>query len=211
MRRELSLVVVSLCLFPSRGVQQAPPGWLAVADHAGLDSLVRHSGSFSGWVRGDQDTSVGTLRQSFQADSVRGHRLRFRAFVYTKLDEGTAGLWMRVDGPGVQEVLAFDNMNLRPITGYTPWRPYEVVLDVPAQSSVIAFGLLVEGRGQVWLDDVQLEVVRSAVPSTDMGGGLAQPQAETPLSSSPAEQERILGARRRAPRWPVNLGFEQRP
>jgi hypothetical protein len=173
-------VVASLCLLPCRSVSQAPPGWTAVADHAG-------------------------------ADSVRGRRLRFRAFVHTKLAEGTAALWMRVDGPGLQDVVAFDNMNERPIIGDTPWTPYGVVLDVPAESSVITFGLSVEGRGQVWLDEVQLEVVDAKVPSTNMDDALAKMQGETSPAPSLEERDRILASRRRAPRWPVNLGFEQRP
>jgi hypothetical protein len=71
---------------------------------------------------------------------------------------------MRVDGP--QGVLAFDNMQSRPIKGTADWKRCDVVLDVSSDASAIAFGLLLAGPGQVWFDDLHIEAVDSTVPVT---------------------------------------------
>ncbi len=41
------------------------------------------------------------------------------------------------------------------------------MLDVPANATLIAFGVLVSGEGTAWLDDAKFEVVPSSVPTTD--------------------------------------------
>jgi hypothetical protein len=58
-----------------------------------------------------------------------------------------AGLWMRVDGQE-PKMLAFDNMQGRPIQGTTAWKRYEVILDVDPQATAIAFGILWTRRGR---------------------------------------------------------------
>ena len=75
---------------------------------------------------------------------------------------------MRVDGP--QGVLAFDNMQSRPIKGTADWKPCEVVLEVPGGATAIWFGLLLSGPGQVWFDDLQVEAVDATVPVTGTAG-----------------------------------------
>lgn len=72
---------------------------------------------------------------------------------------------MRVDGPDKQ-VLSFDNMQDRSIRGTTGWTRYQIVLDVPDDGVNIAFGVLLGGLGQVWVSDIQFEVVSTIVPTT---------------------------------------------
>ena len=91
---------------------------------------------------------------------------------------------MRVDGKK-RKILAFDNMQRRPIRGTTSWTKYSVVLDVAPQSTGIAFGILLAGKGQVWLDDLKFEIVGSDVPTTDQ--------------LSP-----------KLPKTPQNIGFEKK-
>ncbi len=59
-----------------------------------------------------------------------------------------------------------DRMERRPVYGTTDWQKYEIVLDVPADSRTIMFGAHLEGRGEIWIDDAQLEVVGNDVPVT---------------------------------------------
>lgn len=73
---------------------------------------------------------------------------------------------MRVDGQQ-HGSLSFDNMQNGPIKGTTDWHRYEVVLDVPAESVAIAFGLLLTGKGLAWINDVQFEEVGAEVPAPD--------------------------------------------
>jgi len=108
----------------------------------------------------------GTLARTFVPDPYRGARLRMRGMVKADAVDNWAGLWMRVDGPQKQ-ILSFDNMQGRPITGTRDWQPYDIVLDVPQESTLLAFGILLAGKGHVWLSDVTFETVGQDVPTTD--------------------------------------------
>ncbi|RJG47497.1 S41 family peptidase [Motilimonas pumila] len=67
-----------------------------------------------------------------------------------------AGIWLRIDG--ASEVLAFDNMGNRPITGNTEWQEVSVVLPLSLKDRKIFFGGIVSGPGKAWFDDFKLEV-----------------------------------------------------
>jgi len=75
------------------------------------------------------------------------------------------GLWMRVDSAS-EDMLQFDNMSDRPIFGTNSWNQYSIVLDVPANSAIISFGILLTGKGEVWLDGLSIEVVDNDTPTT---------------------------------------------
>lgn len=157
----------------------------------GVDREVAHQGSGSGfiWSRTDQiEDDFGTLMQMFKADHYRASRYRLTAWIRSKDVHEWAGLWMRVDGPETSEngeYLAFDNMQRRPICGTTDWRVYRIVLDVADNATYIAFGVLLGGPGQVWMDDVTFEKVDTTVELT-------------------------AGRRREYPDEPTNLDFERR-
>lgn len=124
----------------------------------------------------------GTLMQSIQATQYAGRRVRLRAWVQAKDVTDWAGLWMRVDK--AEKMVGFDNMQQRAIRGTLPWTAYDVVLDVPADATGISFGVLLSGPGEVWLNNVQFEVVGTGVDTTGMHGGASLPTT------------------------PVNLGFQ---
>ncbi|MGI8684822.1 MAG: hypothetical protein ACR2MO_07005 [Acidimicrobiales bacterium] len=79
---------------------------------------------------------------------------------------GWAGLWFRVDGDG-RNSLAFDNMQNRPVQGTTGWARYEVVLDVPEGATLLAYGALLSGSGEIAVADLRIEKVGADVPTTD--------------------------------------------
>lgn len=134
------------------------------------DSQVKYSGQASGLLKYTSDGSpkgFGTMMQTFSAGQYLGKRVRLGAYIRSEGVEDWAGLWLRIDGEQSQE-LGFDNMENRPIKGTTAWKRYEVVLDVPTESANLNLGVLLTGKGQVWVDDVQLEVVDKTVPTTNM-------------------------------------------
>ena len=113
------------------------------------------------------------LAQTTGAAPYRGTRLALTAYlrvsdVYTP--QGVF-LWLRVDGPSGAacgpDLLAFDNMRARRITGAHDWRPYTLVADVPQHATAIAFGVQLNGGGAVWADDFALFAVGPDVPVTD--------------------------------------------
>jgi hypothetical protein len=158
----------------SGSAQFVPTGWyragMAPQDYdMGIDREVAHNGTSSGFIRSrsTEPRPFGTLMQAFKAEGYLGRRLRLSGYVRAEGVEGWAGLWMRVDGPTGQS-LAFDNMQDRPIRGTLDWQHHEIVLDVAEGSTNIAFGALLAGKGGIWVDDFEFEVVGRDVPVTDM-------------------------------------------
>lgn len=135
----------------------------------GIDPTHRLNGQASAYLKASvaQPGGFATLMQDFRGSQYYGKRLRLSGFVTAQGVEQWAGLWMRVDGKG-GKILSFDNMGDRPIRGTNDARQYTVALDVPTESAGIYFGILLAGKGQVWLSHVQLEVVGTDVPTTDL-------------------------------------------
>jgi hypothetical protein len=99
------------------------------------------------------------------------------------------------DGKGNYSV-ARDLMRT-PVKGTTDWKQLEVVLDVPREGAAqIRFGVMLAGKGRVWVDDFQFEVVGNGVKTT---GGTV----ETGKASAG------MGPVERLPAEPKNLDFEQ--
>ena len=166
-------------------------GWMVSGSHPNdydirLDSTLAYQGQRSALIqsKSPQIGGFGTLMQVFKANRYRGQRLKMSGYVKTEAVETWAGLWMRVDGPEHQ-ILSFDNMQNRSITGTTAWTQYVVVLDVPAAAERIAFGVLLAGAGRVWCDRIQFEPVGLEIPTT-----------------APDADQQI-------PNEPLNLDFEQ--
>jgi hypothetical protein len=61
-----------------------------------------------------------------------------------------------VDGPS--QILAFDNMHERGVTGTTDWKEYSIELPVAANAENINFGALFPGSGSAWFDDFKIEL-----------------------------------------------------
>jgi hypothetical protein len=200
----------------SAQVGPMPAGWHAVGgatgDYALGADLSRRDGG-QGLGGGTIRSLVGdprgfaSMQQSIRADLYRGQRVRLSGFVKTGAPmTGTAALWMRVDGPARSE--SNDYMKHRPVAQATDWARYDVVLDVPRDAVGISFGVLLDGPGQVWLDDVALEPVGRDVALTGSRGqvvpaadGPGAPRQEARRRHAQAAEYRVARLR------PVNLSF----
>lgn len=182
-------ILMTLTSF-THGGDLLPEGWIGgnIGEYdIGVDRNTAKEGKSSGYIKSRTQTpkSFGTIVQTFSAEDYVAKRVRLSALVKAEKIEGWAGLWMRVDGQGQEEyALSFDNMQTRPIQGTADWKRYEIVLDIPEKSKTVTFGLLLEGSGQAWIDDVQFAVVTSDVPVTGQ-------------------------VRAALPKKPVGLGFEE--
>lgn len=107
----------------------------------------------------------GTLMQEIDAAAYLGKRVRLTGYIRSNDLKRWAGLWMRVDGL-YAKVLSFDNMEGRPIKGTTPWTHYAVVLDVPKNAQLIAFGILLDGEGGVQISQIRISAVGADIPTT---------------------------------------------
>jgi len=133
-----------------------------------IDKSVAHGGKASALLKSKSVTAkpFGGFVQSIKADDYRGKRLRMSGYAKAEGVVGWAGLWMRIDGPKVGQIIALDNMHDRAIKGTSDWVRYEVVLDVPSDAAIIIFGALLDGAGQVWVDDSNLDIVDASVATT---------------------------------------------
>lgn len=150
-------------------------GWFLSGSHPfnyeiGVDQEVVHQGSMSGYIKSItvQDISeFGTMMQQFIADKYRGQRIKLSAFIKTHQVQQFTGLWMRVDSAS-EDILQFDNMSNRPIVGTNNWNQYSIVLDVPENSAVISFGILITGQGHVWIDQITFDQVDESMATTNL-------------------------------------------
>ncbi|HZS03246.1 MAG TPA: hypothetical protein VFD58_00090 [Blastocatellia bacterium] len=177
----------------------------------GVDRSVAHGGRASACVRSKAaglKAGAVVLRQAIRADYFRGRRIRLSGYVKGHVTEGWAGLWMRIDGQQGDR-LGLDNMKDRPIRGKTEWVKYEVVLDVPEDSIAIAFGLLLAGEGQVWMDDLELEVVdHQTVTTGAYRRSEPRPGDEESKRRRAAYAGRLNEELKTMPSRPVNTDFE---
>lgn len=186
---------------------EIPFGWTALGDtsyvittdtglHVGGRGFTVATISASEKVSG-----LGILQQSIKANEYRGKRIQLTGFLKARATDADANLFMRIDG--ASEVLASDYMEARPIRGTSDWTQYALVLDVPRNAVGITFGFSLVGSGQVWLDDLAIEVVdANDVPTTGHALG---------WSGKPQQFGRGgRNAYESAPRFPINLDFEQK-
>ncbi len=123
--------------------------------------------------------------QNCSPENYAGKRVRMTGYMKSKDVAESAAFWFRIDANGSKEPSNFDNMNNRPIKGTTDWKKYEIVLDVASDASNLAYGALLSGTGQIWFDNITLEIVDNSVPSTN-----------------------LYGDKKQSPKSPVNLNFE---
>jgi hypothetical protein len=166
----------------------APKGWIAAGSkpkdyNMSVDRTVAHGGEASASLKcvALKPGGFGTLMQTCKADAFRGKRVRMSGYVRSQNVTDWAGLWLRIDGAR-GEPLGFDNMQQRPIKGTGDWKKCEIVLDVPESAAEIAFGLLLTGPGQAWMDDLAFEVVGTDVPTTGSKTAPAAPSAPANLN-----------------------------
>lgn len=135
----------------------------------GVDHNCVHQGKASGYIRSINEKTEGfaTMMQTFKADAFRGQNLQLSGFLKTNDVDGWCGLWMRVDGQD-EEVLRFDNMSNRPVTGTTEWKQHSIVLQVPESSTSISLGVLLYKKGQVWANNLRIDTVGDEMPTTNM-------------------------------------------
>ena len=155
----------------------------------GIDKGAGQSGKNAATIQ-SKDTKIdgfGTLMQQCNPEKYLGKRVRMTGYVKSENVAIWAGLWLRIDQAGTQQPLSFDNMESRSIKGTTGWKKYEIVLDVPANASLMAFGALLSGTGKIWFDNMAFEIVDKSVQTTDLKG-----------DKNPA-----------TPSGPINLDFEK--
>ncbi len=153
--------------------------------HMGIDKGAGYHGNNAATIKSNEKKidGFGTLMQQFKPGKFANNRVKMTGYAKTESVIKSCGLWLRVDQIGTSRPISFDNMADRPILGTTTWTKYEIVLDVPANASLIAFGALLEGTGQIWFDNISFEIVDNSVPVTGKINNASQSAiSEEPLN-----------------------------
>jgi hypothetical protein len=109
---------------------------------------------------------MGTLSRTVPARRFHGKRVRLSANLHTER-AGRVQMWMKVTDAN-DRVLAFDDMQSRPLRGSTRWRRYSIVLNVPANAKEISYGFLLAGSGAAFANDFALNTTPNSTPTTGM-------------------------------------------
>ncbi|HVH42941.1 MAG TPA: hypothetical protein VM925_11380 [Labilithrix sp.] len=152
-----------------------PNGWavrgIAHQDFVALvDRTTRHGGAASAKLQNKTDEPRGQaeLAQAIRADRHAGTRVRVAGWVKgEKLERGgrfRAATFAADAGP-MSPGLTHASCSL---DGSFDWRLCEAVLDVPDSADTLDVGLVLEGKGTAWLDDVSVTPVGLDVPLTDV-------------------------------------------
>ena len=145
---------------------EVPKGWFSPTSQYGYTAKLTDQNPKSGalcavieFTGQGQPTGFGNLMQSVDATSYRGKQIRFKAAVRTESagNQGRAQMWMRVDRQG-GAMGFFDNMDDRPILS-AAWSYYEITGDIEEDAQALNFGVMLLGKGSVWVDDVSIEIL----------------------------------------------------
>jgi hypothetical protein len=182
MNYRVLIAAVLLTAVAKANVLEPPPtGWGAMgmggpyqlpgACELGVDADRAQAGQPNMSIRCDQDVpSFGGLQQSFSSAPYLGKRVRFSGWLQVEGVEdvgdvaGGAGLWIAV--PTAERRPYTARLPDQALTGFSSWEYREIVVDVPAEGGpFIVIGFWLEGRGQRWIRDLDIEVVAETVPT----------------------------------------------
>lgn len=107
----------------------------------------------------------GALTQNFNAEKYLGKRIRITCYMRSK-DLKHRSLFFSGAYGSTQKSFVYGNNHKSPLKGTKDWTKYEVVMDVPADATFITIGAELWGAGEIWLDNVSIEIVDNSVPAT---------------------------------------------
>lgn len=178
-----------------------PFGWFLAGFHPedyriGIEDQDARHGEKSGYIESVSDTArgFGTLMQWCVVDSFRGKRVRMTGYVQSLASQTSSSMmWVRVDDYDKQMTADFDNMDDRPLRGTNYWTKCVIVFDVSESTNAIFYGVILQGPGKTWFDNISFEIVDSSVFKT------AYTVNQTFVAELPENY----------PEGPVNLDFEE--
>lgn len=123
--------------------------------------------------------SFGGARNTLDSSRYRGKRVRVSGWLMvTGVEDvttaqygnvaGEASLWLAVGS--ASNGFRQDRMQNRVLKGTTGWEQREFVADIPADNNNLMVGFWMQGKGQVWMRDINVEEVPATVALTPFAG-----------------------------------------
>jgi C-terminal processing protease CtpA/Prc len=131
-------------------------GWFKWGNYTLTIDTLSNSGQKSGKITSTGNGQFGSIAYKIPA-SYTGKTIELEGYMkIKKVENGFAGLLLRVDGNGSS--LAFDNMQNQNISGTKDWQKYSIKLDYPEHAENIIIAGILTGKGEAWFDDFVLSI-----------------------------------------------------
>src|SRR5207249_3432542 len=85
-----------------------------------------------------------------------GKKVRVTAWIKSEGVTGASGISIHVVGNGFKQLI---KPVPRPIKGTSDWKKYEAAASVADEAESIFPGLVLQGKGKLWVDDLTMEAV----------------------------------------------------
>lgn len=167
------IIILSIVNFNvSVYADEVPDGWKkwGAEYEAGVDNKIYYSAPKSYFVNSNAnatDKTVGEVNTQTDEKIYRGKRIKLSANL--RVSKEVTG---RTAGAAIY-IQMYDSSGSKMIMGgfdcYTwdkpnNWRNCSVVLDVPENTKILYYAYKIFGKGQVWADDISLDIVSNEVP-----------------------------------------------
>lgn len=146
------------------GPRGDPEGWFSF-QHAGplsykytSDTSQKKSGERSLRIDNIGPEIYGAVAQAADARAWKGKVAKLSGWVKT-IDANDNGVVLTLLATQGGSTMAQNFMLDAPIKGTTDWKRYTITLPVPPTADRMEVGMMLRGKGTVWLDDVELEIV----------------------------------------------------
>ncbi len=138
--------------------QALPVGWIKWGDYTLSVDSISHSGSRSGRVKSTPDGSFGCFAYHIPA-KYSGKSIKLEGYIKTEsVEDGFAGLLLRIDDKSSSKSLAFSNMRDQNLSGTNDWKMYSISFDYPENAGKIYVGGILTGKGEAWFDNFTLTI-----------------------------------------------------
>ncbi|GBC05376.1 hypothetical protein RclHR1_00620016 [Rhizophagus clarus] len=127
----------------------------------GLDYTIFYGKAPSGFIKSRANFSeygFGILMQEFFPKDYLGKQVRLTCTMKYNNVLGWTGILIQVYSINGM----YDDMRNRKITGTSGWKEINSIVNVPEDTTVLAFGILLSGEGTVWLDECSFELMEDA-------------------------------------------------
>ena len=146
------------------GPRGDPEGWFSF-QHAGplsyrytADTDQKKTGERSLRIDNIGPEIYGAVAQIVDARPWKGKVARLSGWVKTN-DANDNGAVLTLLATQSGATMAQNFMPDAPIKGTTDWKRYTITLLLPPATDRVEVGMMLRGKGSVWLDDVELEIV----------------------------------------------------
>ena len=104
--------------------------------------------------------SWGLFRQTIPVKAIWiGKTARLTGSLRSEGADSFGGALFLQTRSGSDDVLTFNHMNDRRLYGSKPWASYSVDIKIPPQATQFNVGVMLEGGGTLWADDLKLEII----------------------------------------------------